>query len=79
MLMPLEHVCVRAKLCLTLRSPMNCSRPGSSVYEIFKARILVWVAVSYSRVSSRPRDQQISCVSCIGRQILYHQRHLGSP
>ena len=51
--------------------------PGSSVYGIFQARILEWVATSYSRGSSWPRDwTQVSCVSCIARWILYkpHQR-----
>ena len=42
---------------------------GSSVHGVFQARILEWVAISLSRGSSRPRDQ--TCVSCIGRQILY--------
>ena len=52
--------------------------PGSSVYEISQARILEWVAISSSRGSSQPRDQtHFSCVSCIGKQILYHQHHLG--
>ena len=32
--------------------PMDCSPPGSSVHGIFQARILEWVAVSYSRESS---------------------------
>ena len=37
------------------------------------AKILEWIAISFSRVSAWPRDQTyISCVSCIGRQILYH-------
>ena len=49
---------------------MDCSPPGSSVHGIFEARILEQVAISFSRGSSRPRDQ--TCVSCIGRQILYH-------
>ena len=49
---------------------MDYSLPGSSVHEISQARILEWVAISYSRGSSQPRDQ--TCVSCIGRQILYH-------
>ena len=36
--------------------------------------------ISYSRGSSTPRDKScVSCISCIGRQILYHQHHLGSP
>ena len=57
----------------TLFNPMDCSLPGSSVHGIFQARILEWVANSFSRGFSQPRDQTfISCVSCIGRQILYH-------
>ena len=57
--------------------PMDCSPPGSSVHGIFQARILEWVAISFSRGSSRPRDQ--TWVSCIGGQILYHLSHQGSP
>ena len=49
--------------------PLGCSSPGSSVYGISQARRLEWVAVSFSRGSSPPRDQ--TCVSCIGRRILY--------
>ena len=53
--------------------PIDCSPPGSSVRELFQARILEWVVSSSSRGSSRPRDQiRVSCISCIGRQILYH-------
>ena len=37
------------QLCLTLCDPMDCSLPGSSVYGIFQARILEWVAISFSR------------------------------
>ena len=38
-----------------------------------QARILEWVAISFSRGSSQPRDRtRVSCVSCTGRQILYH-------
>ena len=51
---------VRAKslqLCPTLCNPMHCSLPGSSVHGILQARVLEWVAISFSRVSSRPRDQ----------------------
>ena len=47
---------------------------------ILQARILEWIAMPSSRGSSWPRDgTHVSCVSCIGRQVLYHQRHLGSP
>ena len=45
------------QLCPTLCDPMNCSLPGSSVHGIFHARILEWVAISFSRGSSRPSDQ----------------------
>ena len=53
--------------------PMDCSPPGSSVHGISQARILEWVVISFSRVSSLPRDQTcVSWVSCIDRRILYH-------
>ena len=45
-----------AQSCQTLCSFMDCSPPGSSVHGIFQARILEWVAISYSRASSQPRD-----------------------
>ena len=44
-----------AQSCLTLCDPMDCSLPGSSVRGILQARILEWVAVSFSRWSSQPR------------------------
>ena len=67
----LSRVCVCAQLCPTLCNTMDCSLPGSSVYRTFQARILKLVAISYSRGSSRPRDwTHVSCISCIGRQIL---------
>ena len=46
-----------AQLCPTLREPVDCSPPGSSVHRILQARILEWVALLFSRVSSQPRDQ----------------------
>ena len=48
--------CSVAKLCLTLCEPMDCSPPGSSVHGIFQTRILEWVAITFSRGSSQPRD-----------------------
>ena len=66
-------VCDQSLSCVRLCDPMGCSPTGSSVHGIFQTRILEWVAISYSRGSSRPRDQtHISCSSCIGRWILYH-------
>ena len=44
------------KLCPTLETPMDCSPPDSSVHEIFQARILKWVAISFSRGSSQSKD-----------------------
>ena len=67
-------VCVRARsYVLTLCDPMDCSSPGSFVHGILQARILEWVAIAFSRGSSQPRGRtRVSCVSCIGRPILYH-------
>ena len=68
------HMCVHvcAQSCLTLCDPTDCSPPGSSVHGILQARILEWVAISFSRGSSQLRDQtHIFFVSCIDRQILY--------
>ena len=49
---------------------MDCSPLGSCVYRISQARILECVAISFSKGSFQSRDR--ICVSCIGRQILYH-------
>ena len=49
---------------------MDCSPPDFSVHGISQVRILEWVANSFSRGSSQPRDQ--THISCIGRQVLYH-------
>ena len=66
-------LCIYTQLCLTLWGPMDCSPPGSYVHGISQARILEWVAVSFYRGSSEPRDwAHVFCISCIGRQILYH-------
>ena len=45
-----------AQLCPTLCDPMDCSLPGSSIHRIFQARILEWIAISFSRRASQPRD-----------------------
>ena len=66
-------------------NPMDCSPPNSSVHGISQVRILEWVAISFSRGSSQPRDWP--CISCIGRRILYRwatreaqacSRHMGN-
>ena len=73
-----ERVCVCVCVCVCAQSlyhvqlfdPTDYSQLGSFVDGAFQARILQWVAISYSKGSSPPRDQ--IGVSCIGRQILYH-------
>ena len=50
--------------CPTLCDSMDCSPPGSSIHGIFQARVLEWIAISFSRGSSWPRDQtQVSCIA----------------
>ena len=53
---------------LTLCDPMDCSPPGSSVRGILQARLLEWVAMSFSRASFQLRDG----TPISGRWILYH-------
>ena len=70
-------VCSVAQSCLPLCNPMNCSPLCSSVHGICQSRILEWVVISYCRGYSQSRDQTlISCISCIGRRILYHWKNL---
>ena len=59
----------RGRLC----DPMDCSPPGSSIHGIFQARVLEWVAISFSRGSSRPRDR--TRVSCIAGRCFYRLSH----
>ena len=50
--------------CPTCYDPMYCSLPGSSFHGIFQARVLEWVATSFSRRSSQPRVQtQVFCIA----------------
>ena len=74
------HTRTRAQSCPALYDPVDCSPPGSSVHRILQARILEWVAISYSRGCSWPRDQtRVSWVSCFGQRVLLPLHHLGSP
>ena len=67
------YACSVTQLCLTLCNPI----PVSSVHGIIQARILEWVAISFSWGSSQPRDRTMS--------LLYWQVgslslcYLGSP
>ena len=64
-----------AQSCPTLCNPIECSPPGSSVCGISQA-ILEWVAISFSKGSSWPRNW--SCISCLASWYFYLS-HLGSP
>ena len=48
--------CLVSQSCLTLCGPGDCSPPGSSILGISQARVLEWVAISFSRGSSPPRN-----------------------
>ena len=61
---PVLFCCLVAQLCLNLFDSMDCSLPGSSVHGIIQAKILEWVAISFARGSSQPRDRiQVSCIA----------------
>ena len=62
--------------CPTLCDPIDGSPLGSSISGILQARILEWVAISFSRVSFQPRDQ--TRVSHTAGRFLNHPSHRGS-
>ena len=81
---PVPSLCCpeQAKWCRSLCNSMDHSQSGSSVHVILQTRILEGVAMPSSRGSGdlpNPGIRPTSYVSCIGRQVLYHWRHLGSP
>ena len=58
-----SSACVQAQLrqsCPSLSDPTDCSPPGSSVHGISQARLLEWMVISFSRESSRPREEHSS-------------------
>ena len=57
-----RHLVTVSTLCLTLYDPVDCSLPCSSVHGISQARVLEWVAISFSRGSSLP-DPEIKLLS----------------
>ena len=66
-----------AQSCPTVCNPMDCSRPGSSVHEIFQASILEWAAILSFRGSFLIHGSSPGLLHC--RQILYHLGHQESP
>ena len=69
-------LCSVAQSCLTPGGPLDCSLPSPSVYGILQASILEWVAISFSRGSSGPRDE--TWVSCTAGWV-YILSHQGRP
>ena len=65
--------CQVAQSCPTLFDPMACSLLGSSVHGIFQARVLEWVAISFSRGIFPTQGSNRSLPHC--RQTLYHLSH----
>ena len=65
-----------AQSCPTLQDPTDCSPPGSSVHGVLQARALEWGAMSFSRGSSRPRDQTGPPAL---QADVYQLSHKGSP
>ena len=72
---PVLHCAKSLQSSRTLCSPMDSRLPGSSVHGILQARLPKWVVISFSGGPSWPRDQ--TCVSWIGRWILYSLRRQG--
>ena len=50
-------ICSVSESCPALCDPMDCNQPGPSVHGLLQARILEWIVISSSRISSRPRDR----------------------
>ena len=71
-------VCVLViQLCLTLCDPMECSPPGSSVHGISQARVLEWVAISFSGGIFLTQVSNLGLLHC--RHMLCHLSHQRRP
>ena len=75
--LPLTESVSRSQPCPTFCHSMDCSPPGSSVHGILQAGIPEWVAIFFSRESSRPREGLNPGLPHY-RQIIYHLSHQGS-
>ena len=67
----LVRACSVTQSCLLLCDPMDCGPQSSFVHRISQARILEWIAISFSKGSSRPRDR--THVSCIAGRLVTNQ------
>ena len=66
----LRHCCCLVTQSCSTLDPVDYSLPGFSVHGISQARTLECTVISFCWGSSWPRDR--TCVSCVGRQVLYH-------
>ena len=66
-----------AQSCPTLCDPIDCILPGSSIHGIFQARVLEWIAISFSRGIFPTQGSNPGLLHC--RQTLYRLSHQGSP
>ena len=75
------YVCAKSLQSIpTIFHSMDWSPPGSSVHGIVQARLLERVALPSSRgIFPIQGSNHVSYVSCVGRWVLYHSYHLGSP
>ena len=75
-----SSVCMLTQSCQILCNPMGYSPSSSSAHGVLQGRVLEWVAISSHRRSSWSRGWTcVSCVSCIGRWILYHHAIWEAP
>ena len=71
---------LHSQLCPTLCNPMDCSLPGSSVHGFLQARILQWVVISFSRVSSQLMIKATSpAAPALAGGFFYHWASLETP
>ena len=70
----------KVKVKVALSCPTLCNPVDFTIHGTLQARILEWVAFSFPRASSQPRDwTQVSCIALHCRWILYQLSHKGSP
>ena len=70
-------LCVGHSVTVRLYNPMDCSPPGSSVHGVLQTRILVWVAISFSRGIFPTQEWNLGFLHC--RQILWPSEPSGKP
>ena len=65
------YLCLCAQSCTIIFNPLDYSPPSSSVHGISQARILEWIAVSFSRASPNLGIEPVLLCLLLCRQVLY--------